>query len=263
MLPDPQVFGVPLNWYYLFSIIALLSYTIFFLYTGRKQHFHFLELLLIIYGVTIIGSVGARVFSVIENFIQSDFGFYQYDFIGEFKHGVGHRWYGSLFIVLLCLPVLLLKHAKEKFFVLFDLLMLTGCIALIIGKLGCFLDGHYGCYGIATDLSIGVSFPYGSAPPIHPVYPVQLFDSIFHFLLLIVLLYIWKRRRPGYVATTFLLSTSVYNILIEILRTNQEIFAGLSFAQIIYLVILLAGCTLVLYRSRYFHYSEKVLAEPI
>lgn len=202
------------------------------------MRFKFFELLIILYLCTVIGVIGSRAFSVLEKFFISDFSFSQYDFIGDFQYGSGHRWYGSLAIILLLSPIILLRYSKERFLAILDLICLGACLSLIIGKIACFLDGHWGCYGIATNLPWGVTFQYGKAPSFAPVHPIQIYDSIFHAFLLIKLLY-RKSRYAGETAMFFLIATSLYNILIEFIRTNTPVFWQFSFAQVIYITIFL------------------------
>jgi prolipoprotein diacylglyceryltransferase len=239
MLPNPQIFGGIYTWYNIVSHGAILVYSIFFITYGiKKMNFKFLELFIILYLCTMIGVIGSRGFSVLEKFFLSDFSFYQYDFIGDFQYGSGHRWFGSLALILLLSPIILLRYSKENFLSVLDLICLGACLSLIIGKIACFLDGHWGCYGIATNLPWGVTFPYGKAPTLIPVHPIQVYDSIFHALLFIALLR-RKKRFMGETAILFLLLTSVYNILIECIRTNHSVFWKLSFAQEIYFIIFL------------------------
>ena len=239
MLPNPKIFGGAYTWYDLISYCALLIYSIFFIVYGiRKMKLKVVELLIILYMCTIIGTIGSKSFSVLEKFFLSDFSFYQYDFIGDFKNGSGHRWYGSLSLILMISPIMLLKYSKERFLLILDLICLGACLSLVIGKIACFLDGHWGCYGIATNLPWGVTFPYGRAPSLIPVHPIQIYDSIFHTFLFISLI-IRNNRYAGEIAMLFLISTSLYNILIEFIRTNSSVFWQLSFAQVVYTFIFL------------------------
>ncbi|MDA3931323.1 MAG: prolipoprotein diacylglyceryl transferase [Tenericutes bacterium] len=67
--------------------------------------------------------------------------------------------------------------------------LITGVVlAHAIGRIGCFLAGC--CFGIPTDSFLGVVFPYGYAHQEFPdiaIYPTQLFESAFLFILFVAL----------------------------------------------------------------------------
>jgi phosphatidylglycerol---prolipoprotein diacylglyceryl transferase len=240
MLPNIEILGSAYSWYALFSYLTLFVYSIFFIVYGvKKMGFSVLELFLILYLCTTLGMIGSKAFSVLEKFFISDFSFSQFDFIGDFQNGSGHRWFGSLALILMISPILLIRYSKEKFLSILDLICLGACLSIILGKLGCFFDGHWGCYGVPTNLPWGVTFPYGKAPTSNPVHPIQIYDSIFHTFLFFRLIY-RKSRFIGETTMFFLIATSLYNILIEVIRTNHNVFWHLSFAQIIYILIFVA-----------------------
>lgn len=253
MLPNLEILGSDYSWYAIFSYLTLIVYSVFFIVYGvNKIGFKVLELLMILYLCTTLGMIGSKAFSVLEKFFISDFSFYQFDFMGDFQNGSGHRWFGSLALILIISPILLIRYSKEKFLSILDLICLGACLSIILGKLGCFFDGHWGCYGIPTNLPWGVTFPYGKAPTSSPVHPIQIYDSIFHTFLFFGLIY-RKGRFVGEIALLFLLCTSFYNILIEVIRTNSPVFMQISFAQLIYALIFLK--TIVIFRNKLKLYS--------
>lgn len=237
MLPNLEILGSNYSWYAIFSYLTLIVYSVFFIVYGvNKMGFKVLELLMILYLCTTLGMIGSKAFSVLEKFFISDFSFYQFDFIGDFQNGSGHRWFGSLALILMISPILLMRYSKEKYLSILDLICLGACLSIILGKLGCFFDGHWGCYGIPTNLPWGVTFPYGKAPTSSPVHPIQVYDSIFHFFLFFWLIKL-KSKFYGEIGMLFLIFTSIYNILIETIRTNSPVFSQMSFAQLIYVFI--------------------------
>lgn len=100
--------------------------------------------------------------------------------------------------------------------------VLTGVVlAHAFGRIGCLMSGC--CYGIPTDSFLGVVFPYGDAAaafPHTPVYPTQLFESLFLFALFFVLNY--AKRLRAYAVETYLIAYGVWRILIEFIRGDDR-----------------------------------------
>lgn len=224
-------------------------------YINKNFKLTFWETIIILYTILLVGYFGSKAIMVMENFFISDYTFDQFDFIANFLHGEGHRWYGNLFLVSLILIIASTVYNKDKLFAALDTFTLSASLGISIGKWGCFFSGHYGCFGIPTKLPWGVTFPYGPAHTSSPVHPIQIYDSIFHLGLFIALLLIYKRtgyfsHRSGMLAGIFLISTSIYNILMEIISTNRPVLWLVDFEQIIYFFILIMGIGILLYRSK-------------
>jgi prolipoprotein diacylglyceryltransferase len=244
------------DWYYLIMVPTVLIASIFFFFFNRsiipaKNRLTTTECLIFLYTILIVGYFGSKAISVLEDFFISDYSFSQFGFINDFFHGVGHRWYGNLFTVVILLLSSLIIYSKDKLFTIYDIFSISACLGVALGKWGCFFSGHYGCYGQPTSLPWGVTFPYGSAPPTCPVHPIQVYDSIFHLLLFTTLLFFFtiKKPNPGTIAGIFFICTATYNILMEFISTNMPVFWIIDFEQIIYFMILIIGVFLLSFRS--------------
>lgn len=106
-------------------------------------------------------------------------------------------------------------------------------IAHAFGRLGCFFAGC--CYGKPTDSFFGVRFPN----MLHRVYPTQLFESLFLFLLFGVLYYLVFKRRSYQAFAIYLFSYGVFRFGIEFIRGDHRgAFVGsLSPSQTLSLVM--------------------------
>jgi phosphatidylglycerol:prolipoprotein diacylglycerol transferase len=103
----------------------------------------------------IAGVIGARAFFVIHYFDR-----YRVDPLSIFA-----IWNGGLEViggVVLAIAVILLygRYHKVPIRHYLDVLAVGLMVALMFGRVGCFLNGC--CYGRPTDLPWGVRFPYGS-----------------------------------------------------------------------------------------------------
>lgn len=130
-------------------------------------------------------------------------------------------------------------------------------IAHAIGRIGCFCAGC--CYGIPTESYLGVIFPHGHAHDAFPdaaLYPTQLFEAFFLFVLFILLnQYKAFLKRD---VEVYLIGYGVFRILLEFIRgddrgvllplfrTAYNIFP--TPAQLISLMMVLLGVYLI-YRS--------------
>ena len=92
------------------------------------------------------------------------------------------------------------------------------CITIAhgFGRIGCFLAGC--CYGVETDSWLGVQFPHLS----HAVYPTQLFEAIFLFILTAILFYIAIKKRSTITLPLYLLSYGVFRFCLEFLRGDNR-----------------------------------------
>jgi phosphatidylglycerol:prolipoprotein diacylglycerol transferase len=100
--------------------------------------------------------------------------------------------------------------------------LITGVVlAHAFGRIGCFFAGC--CYGIPTDSYLGVIFPHGHAHEAFPnqlIYPTQLFESAFLFLLFFLLTNIKAFKKQETVV--YLIGYGVWRIFIEFFRGDNR-----------------------------------------
>ena len=115
--------------------------------------------------------------------------------------------------------------------------LLAGC-----GRIGCFLAGC--CYGKETALPIGVVFPHGSlAPAGVPLFPTQLTEAAFDFILCGLLIFLACRRMSGKrMLALYLLAYCVFRFLLEFARGDaiRGAIGIFSTSQIICLAVIAA-----------------------
>lgn len=113
-----------------------------------------------------------------------------------------------------------------------------------IGRIGCFLVGDD--YGRPTDLPWGVAFPLGLPPTTVRVHPTQLYEAAI-LTILTVLLIRWRRRGVSDhdVLGRYLTLAGATRFLIEFIRVNDRVFAGLTVAHIAALLMMLVGLAMI------------------
>ncbi len=195
----------------------------------------------------VIGAVvGGKIF-----FFFEDPAFYSKNLSRLFT-GSGFVFYGSL---LTCIPVMLWFFKKHKLPVrgMLDIMAITTCIVHAIGRLGCFAAGC--CYGKPTGSSFGVVFsdPLCVAKPLHThLHPTQLYDAGQIFLILLILLWIGKKKQfDGQVFLSYLILYAIGRGIVEIFRGDISrgfvIDGILSNSQFISIIII--GVAVFYYRK--------------
>ncbi len=99
---------------------------------------------------------------------------------------------------------------------------LTGVVlAHAFGRIGCFFAGC--CFGIPTESFLGVIFPSGHAHDLYPdqaVYPTQLFEAFFLFLLFIALNKVNTFKNIE--VQIYLVSYGIWRFAIEFIRGDDR-----------------------------------------
>ncbi len=160
----------------------------------------------------------------------------------------GITWYGGLILGTVIGSIGARLHGVS-------VVQMMNCVApavavgQAIGRVGCFLVGDD--YGRASDLPWAVAFPQG-APPTDPgvrVHPTQIYEILW---LLPVAFWLWKRRdRSPFLFGEYLFANGLGRLVIETLRVNPKVLAGLTEPQIVGLALIAGGSVSWLYfRSR-------------
>lgn len=112
------------------------------------------------------------------------------------------------------------------------------CIAIAqaCGRLGCFCGGC--CYGKQTSSWLGLHFPHLG----HPVYPTQLMEAGFMFLLFALLYHLAVRRDFKHTFVVYMIGYGVFRFCIEFIRGDERgaLIGNLSPSQTLSL-LLVAG----------------------
>lgn len=244
MLPNLHFLGFELNWYYFFPCLGLFTTILFGLWYIHKNiniRLSVIQTLLFFFVLYILLMTGGRIVGAIENYLKigsfPDISvFFAAPSAGRF------RWCGSLLMVLLFLPVISKKLLRiQNFNTFFDMLVLSFCVLTVFTKQACQFSGD-GCYGIATTLPWGMYYPYGVAPNILPVHPTPIYDSLFHLIFFIVLLY-WDTNRKkiaGQTSKIYFIFVPIFYILLEVIRLNPVVAYGITLPQVVYTLILLS-----------------------
>jgi len=108
-----------------------------------------------------------------------------------------------------------------------------------LGRVGCFLVGDD--YGKVSDVPWAIAFPEGAPPTLEPVHPTMLYEVAW---LLPIAALLWRRRdRSPFLFGEYLMAAGIGRLVIEHWRINERVAFGLSEAQLIGIMMFVAGAS--------------------
>jgi phosphatidylglycerol:prolipoprotein diacylglycerol transferase len=109
-----------------------------------------------------------------------------------------------------------------------------------IGRIGCQLAGD-GDYGIPWDGPWAMAYPNGTVPTDVTVHPTPVYETIVMGIVTVVLWRLRHKLRPGNLFALWAVLAGLERFLIEFIRRNDEVVAGLTQPQLISLAMMIAG----------------------
>jgi phosphatidylglycerol:prolipoprotein diacylglycerol transferase len=188
----------------------------------------------LVFAALLGGLVGARLYYMIDNWSSV-----QDDFFGNLFSGEGLVWYGG---ALGGVAGAFLWAYRRRFLglALLDLTAPALALGYAIGRIGCQLSGD-GDYGISSSLPWAMAYPDGTVPTREDVHPTPVYETL-AMGLAAWLLWSWRDRfRPGVLFALYLVLAGSERFLVEFVRRNEEVLAGLTAAQLQSLALILAG----------------------
>ncbi len=186
----------------------------------------------------VAGVVGAKLFSIFENFDR-----FLADWDNELFAASGLTFYGGLVVAIFAIW-LYLRKKELRFLRVADAAAPALILAYGIGRIGCQLAGD-GDYGVPSDLPWAMAYPNGTVPTDIPVHPAPVYETLTALLIFAVL---WSmRKRPmatGMLFAWYLILAGLERLLVEFIRLNP-LYWGLSQAQWISIGIIIIGGVLV------------------
>jgi phosphatidylglycerol---prolipoprotein diacylglyceryl transferase len=166
----------------------------------------------------------------------------------------GFVWYGGLAggLIATLWPI---RHFRVPWASAADSAAPALALALAVGRIGCHLAGD-GDWGTPSALPWAVAYTNAEALWPHPpgvrVHPAALYESL---ALAVLALVLWRRRDrigpPGAIFGLYVMAAGVIRFLVEAVRTNPPVAAGLTEAQWTSLaVVAAAGVWLARHRPR-------------
>jgi phosphatidylglycerol:prolipoprotein diacylglycerol transferase len=197
----------------------------------------------IIFAGLIGGLIGSRIDYLLQNWSKVS-----NDLLGNLFSGSGLVWFGGA--VGGAIGVILWARWRGWLGIqMLDAVAVPLTVGYAIGRIGCQLSGD-GDYGTRTDLPWGMSYPHGTVPTTHDVHPTPVYETVSMGLIALFLWQMRDRYRPGVLFGLYLVLTGLERLLVEFIRRNEAIFAGLTQPQLISIVLIVGGAVLVALKLR-------------
>jgi phosphatidylglycerol---prolipoprotein diacylglyceryl transferase len=180
------------------------------------------------------GVIGSRIDFLIQNWDEVGD-----DLVGNLFSGSGLVWYGG--VIGGAIGVLLWARFRGILNVgLGDLAAAPLALGYAIGRIGCQLSGD-GDYGEPWDGPWAMAYPEGTVPTTEEVHPTPVYETL-AMGGVAYLLWRWRDRfRPGILFALYLVLAGVERFLVEFVRRNDPVLAGLTLAQLLSLGMIAAG----------------------
>ena len=182
------------------------------------------------------GVIGARGYYVIQNYDQV-----KHDLVGSIFSGSGLVWYGGAIGGAIGVIAWMRWRGALQLWA-FDMCATALALGYAIGRIGCQVSGD-GDYGIRSSLPWAMGYPHGTlpTPPGVRVQPTPIYETVAMCLLAYLLWKLRDRVRPGVVFALYLVGSGLERFLVEFIRRNKEVLAGLTAPQVESLVLLAIG----------------------
>jgi phosphatidylglycerol:prolipoprotein diacylglycerol transferase len=231
--PEIDLFGLSLQ---TFGLMLALG----FLASGAVVSRHLRELgkphdwaYEMIFAALVGGLVGAKVYWAIDNTGEGE------SLVSNLFSGTGLTWYGGA--VGGAAAVLFWAWRRDIFNrTVLDLASVPLAVGYAVGRIGCQLSGD-GDYGKPWDGPWAMAYPDGTVPTNVPVHPTPIYETLAMGLGGYL---IWRMRhvvRPGVMFGAYLVLAGTERFLVEFLRRNEPVLAGLTMAQLWSLALVAGG----------------------
>ena len=129
---------------------------------------------------------------------------------------------------------------------LLDLASVPLALGYAIGRVGCQLSGD-GDYGGPSDLPWAMGYPNGTVPtdPGVTVHPSPIYETLTMGLIALGLWNLRDRMRPGQLFGLYLVLAGLERFLVEFVRRNDALLAGLTLPQLVSVGLMLLGALMV------------------
>lgn len=248
MLPNIWIFDTYSIMLLIGVILCLFVYYKYSKKKGLKEDYIYTILLVACVSI-IIGLVSASLFQILFNALKGN------RFDGTFPMTFFGGLVGGVVAFILIYFLYVKRKYKESNFLKDVLVIAPGCITLAhgCGRIGCFLAGC--CYGKETTSFLGVSFPGME----HKVYPTQLFEALFLFVLAAILIVLAFKKDNIFNMSIYLCAYGIFRYHIEFIRGDDRgaFFLSLSPSQWFSIVAILASIILFIILFKKYYLDKK------
>jgi phosphatidylglycerol---prolipoprotein diacylglyceryl transferase len=188
----------------------------------------------VIFAGLLAGLVGSRVDYLVQNWDEVSG-----DLLGNVFSGSGLVWFGGVAGG----AVAVLLWARWRGWLSLELLDTTAvplALGYAVGRVGCQLSGD-GDYGVESELPWAMAYPDGTVSTNQEVHPTPIYETLAMGLVVLLLWRLRDRFRPGILFALYLVLSGLERLLVEFVRRNDEVLAGLTLPQLVSLALIAGG----------------------
>lgn len=247
-----DVFGFPIYFYGIILASAILVgvYCAYFLYKLFYNKQEASKIIDFSPYIIIIGIIGARLYYCLVNFSY----YVKHPLEIFYIRQGGLSIHGVIIIGILALYTFSKKY-KMYFLKLIDVFLCGTALGQSIGRWGNFFNSE--AFGTPTNLPWKLYIPITHRPPQYIdfkyFHPTFLYESIFDFLIFLILLICFKKlsKSPGVLACLYLIMYSIVRIIVEHFRIDSVLnIDGIPIAQLVSLIIIVVASVAIMILTR-------------
>lgn len=247
-----DVFGFPIYFYgiILASAIFVGVYCAYFLYKLFYNKQEASKIIDFSPYIIIIGIIGARLYYCLVNFSY----YVEHPLEIFYIRQGGLSIHGVIIIGILALYAFSKKY-KMSFLKLIDVFLCGTALGQSIGRWGNFFNSE--AFGTPTNLPWKLYIPITHRPSQYIdfkyFHPTFLYESIFDFLIFLILLICFKKlsKSPGVLACLYLIMYSIVRIIVEHFRIDSVLnIDGIPIAQLVSLIIIVVASIAIMILTR-------------
>lgn len=247
-----DVFGFPIYFYgiILASAIFVGVYCAYFLYKLFYNKQEASKIIDFSPYIIIIGIIGARLYYCLVNFSY----YVEHPLEIFYIRQGGLSIHGVIIIGILALYAFSKKY-KMSFLKLIDVFLCGTALGQSIGRWGNFFNSE--AFGTPTNLPWKLYIPITHRPSQYIdfkyFHPTFLYESIFDFLIFLILLICFKKlsKSPGVLACLYLIMYSIVRIIVEHFRIDSALnIDGIPIAQLVSLIIIVIASVAIMILTR-------------
>ncbi len=241
--PEIDVLGLPVKTFGVMFALGFLASGALLARRLREQERPVDWAYEIIFAGLVGGLVGARVYYLFQHGQQ-----FRDDPFGSAFGGTGLVWYGGA----IGGAIGVLGWAWRRGILglgLLDLCAPSLALGYAIGRVGCQVSGD-GDYGKPSDLPWAMAYPHGTVPTTQRVQPTPIYETLALGLLAWLLWRLRDRFAPGVLFAWYLVGAGAERLLVEFVRRNDVVLAGLTGPQLESIGLMVVGGIALLVQAR-------------
>jgi phosphatidylglycerol---prolipoprotein diacylglyceryl transferase len=174
----------------------------------------------------------------------------------DFSHGIrfagisGMSYHGGV-LGIVVLSLIFCRKNRIDFWNLADLFCPTFPLGYTFGRIGNFINGEL--YGRTTAVSWGMFFPY--APSHELRHPSQLYEAFFEGIVLFIILWLLRKRRPfvGFHLALYIMGYGLIRFFLEFYREPDVqlgfVWKFMSMGQLLCIAMIAVGIGIIIFRK--------------